>query len=269
MMGCASKRVAVSKDITYLEAGAAAKITTQKLDVYAPLKPAEPGDVFIFLHGGSWNKGKKSLYRFLGKRLARKDIVAVIPDYPLSPAANYNDMTLAVAKSVKWIKTNIKNYGGNPGRIFVAGHSAGGHLAALVAIRNQYFDSVGIANPVKGAILIDAAGLDIYGFLQEQKFKDGNTFLRTFTADSVIWKEATPLYHLHRNMPPMLIYTGGKTYYNIKNSNEKFVSALKTYVPVPDYHVMKGKRHIPMIFQLYRSKNPMYAEMITFMRAQK
>jgi acetyl esterase/lipase len=159
--------------------------------------------------------------------MARKNVLTVIIDYPKSPLANYDEMAMDAAKAVKWVKENIERYGGDPNAIFISGHSAGGHLSALITVSNEYFDKLGIVSPVKGIILIDAAGLDMYSYLEEENLKTGNTFLQTFTTNPATWKKASPLYHLHKGMPPMLIYRGGKTYPSIEASNEKFVAALK------------------------------------------
>ena len=266
---CAFKSIRRSKNITYLQQGDFVNIPTQKLNVFAPRHPKQLKDVFIFIHGGNWNSGNKALYSFFGTRLARKNVVAVIIDYPLSPEYKYYDMALASAQAVNWVKKNIEKYGGDPNRIFVSGHSAGGHLAALISVRNNYFDTLGIANPIAGTILIDAAALDMYGYLKSEDFDDDNTYLKTFTTDSAQWKAASPLYFLHSNMPPMLIYQGGKTYPSIKESNEKFIAALKPFAPATPFHLLKGKKHIPMILQFFNTCNPRYKEIISFMKETK
>lgn len=198
--------------------------------------------------------------------MARKDVLAVIIDYPLSPKAQYNEMAIAVSRAVQWVKENIAPYGGNPNKIFISGHSAGGHLAALVAVRKEYFDSLGMSSPIKGAILIDAAGFDMYGYLREEKFPMDHTYYKTFTKNSASWKEASPLYHLHDDMPPMLIYRGEKTYPSILKSHEKFIKALKDFTPNPNYQILKRKKHVPMITQFFKPWNPRYDEIIEFMK---
>lgn len=264
IIGC--KSTSKFKNITYMESRHDNHSPAQQLTVFAPRKHGKQNDVLIFIHGGNWNSGKKSLYGFLGRRLARKGIVAVVIDYPLSPQAQYNDMAMAAARSVQWVQKNIERYGGDPSNIFVSGHSAGGHLAALISVRNNYFDTLSMKNPIRGAILIDAAGLDMYGYLKEEKFPPEHTYMRTFTSNPNAWKAASPLYHLHEGMPPMLIYLGGKSYPSIINSNQKFVKSLKSFVADPEFFILKGKKHIPMITQFLRSGNPLYAEMIEFMK---
>ena len=262
--GCAFKSIHRSKNISYLPAATGKAV--QQLNIFAPKRNGVLKPVLIFIYGGSWNSGRKGLYSFFGTRFARKDVLTVIADYPKSPKANFEEMATDVAQAVKWVKENIAAYGGEPENIFLSGHSAGGHLAALVGIKKDYFKRVGIPNPLKGLILIDAAGLDMYGYLLNEGFEEGNTYLNTFTTDPKKWKEASPLYYLHDSMPKMLIYRGGRTYPSIEEGNQKFVTALKTYVTKPDYHILEGKKHVPMILQFFNTGNPRYKEIVGFMK---
>lgn len=269
LCSCAFKSINRSKNITYLPADETANKPAQTLNIFSPKKSAQLKEVLIFVYGGSWNSGRKEIYNFFGTRWARKDVVTVVVDYPKTPKAGYDEMAIDVAKAVKWVKENIKNYGGNPDKIFISGHSAGGHLAALVAIKKEYFSRVGIANPLKGIILIDAAGLDMYGYLKSENFEPGNSYLNTFSNDPKIWKEASPIYFLHKDMPPLLIYRGSRTYPSIEVSNEKFVTALKAFVPDPNYKILAGKKHVPMIAQFFNTGNLRYKEIKTFMKSVK
>ncbi len=266
---CAFKRVTRSKNITYLSPDSLQNKPEEKLNIFAPHNRDTLKNVLVFVYGGSWNSGKRSLYNFFGSRWARKNVVTVIIDYPKSPAANYDEMAMDIAKGVKWIKENIKQYGGNPDKIFISGHSAGGHLATLITVRNDYFDKVGIVNPIKGNILIDAAGLDMYNYLKQENFSVDNHLIQTFTNDPQNWKAASPIYHLHIGMPPMLMYVGEKTYSSIRQGNDAFLRKLKDLNYNPACHILKGKKHIPMITQFIYTGNSRYKEIIEFMRTEK
>lgn len=264
---CSFRGVSRSKNVTYLEAYQIDSVPEQSLNIFAPRRPKELKNVFVFIHGGNWNSGRKEIYSFLGNRMARKGVVAVIIDYPLSPEATYKEMAQSSASAVSWIYENIIDYGGDPENIFVSGHSAGGHLAALIAVRDEYFSSRGKINPIKGAIMIDAAGLDMYGYLQESNYAEDNTYIKTFTNDPVIWREASPMYHLHNNMPPFLIYRGGRTYKSIIKSNDRFVSTLEEYVGSVDYTIQDNKSHVQMITQFIWTWNSNYREILDFMES--
>lgn len=266
--GCASltKRITRTLDLAYVPADEPTFDSVRhRLDVYAPRRRATPKKVLVFIHGGNWNSGSKDLYRFLGSRMARKGVVTAIINYRLSPQVHYPGMATDATLAVKWVKENIGAFGGDPNQIFVSGHSAGGHLAGLITVREQYFDSLGIESPVKGAILIDAAGLDMYTYLREKQFAEGHTYLQTFTANPEMWKEASVLYHLHPEAPPLLIYRGGRTYPSIIKSHKAFLKAYREYVPAPNFKIQRRKRHIPMIVQFIFTWNPRYKEMLRFM----
>ncbi|MDF2437506.1 MAG: esterase [Bacteroidota bacterium] len=269
LTGSSSCRITKHKNITYLPEDRSAKIDEKKLDVFAPKDVSSKKDVLIFLHGGGWSHGKKSLYSFFGKRLARKDVVGVIVSYPLSPDVDWNGMAEASAKAVKWVKENIDQYGGDPSRVFISGHSAGGHLSALITVKEEYFNKVGLKDPVKGVILIDAAGLDMFNYLKKQDANGDKHYQGAFSSDPANWKKASPIYFLHKGIPPMLILTGEKTYPNIKESNQRFIKEFSQYRSDVKYIEVKRKRHIPMIFQFYNSHNKLYNEMLSFMKEQK
>jgi dipeptidyl aminopeptidase/acylaminoacyl peptidase len=269
LSGCSLRPITRTKDVVYLAQDKVSSQQEQRLNIFAPKSKKVLKDVIVFIHGGNWNSGRKGQYNIIGSPWAKKEIVYVIIDYPLTPSATYKEMAIASAKSVKWVKENIAQYGGNPERIFVSGHSAGGHLAALIAIDNSYFENLNIKNPIAGTILIDAAGLDMYGYLMEEKFPKENTYIKTFTNDPKIWKEATPLYHLHKNMPPMIMFRGGKSYPSIISSNEKFVKTLTDYVSGTPYHVQKNKKHVPMITQFFFPWNRRYGQIKQFMSSVK
>ena len=183
--------------------------------------------------------------------------------------SNDGIMAICPQRLVKWVKENIERYGGNPEKIFISGHSAGGHLATLVSIRNDYFEKLGIVNPIKGDVLIDAAGLDMYSYLKQEKLPADNTIIQTFTNNPEKWKAASPIYHLHKGMPPMLIYVGEKTYPSIRAGNDELVKELKSLDYNTPYHILKGKKHKPMITQFFNTANPRYKEIIEFMKKEK
>ncbi len=256
---CAVRKTA---NLTYQ--AATSQFPAQQLDVYAPRKVKSPRPVLVFIHGGNWNSGKKSQYWPMGRNFARKGVVTVIIEYPLSPAANYDEMAKASVKAVQWTVENIGKYGGDTSRLFLSGHSAGGHLAALIGLDDAYFKALDMKNPTTGLVLIDAAGLDMYNYLLEKKYDADNTYIKTFTNDPKIWKKASPRYYLREDMPPMLIYRGGETYESIEKSTEAFMGDYRKFVSNPRYQVLKGKKHVPMIVQFFFPWNRHFPEIVKF-----
>lgn len=240
------------------------------LDVYAPRHSKEPKPVLVFIHGGNWAHGHKKLYRFFGKGMARKGLVSVVIDYRLAPNADYKGMATDAARSIKWVKEHISAYGGDSTKIFVSGHSAGGHLAALVATDDSYFKSLGMPQPLKGSILIDPFGTDMYTYLRiSQAPQDSAYYYPVFTSNPEVWKKASPVFHLHNGMPPFLLFVGGNTYPAIAYGTNQLQTALIPYQPDVKLIPVKRKHHVGMIFQFINPGNKAYKEILEFIRQQK
>ncbi|MDI1322790.1 MAG: alpha/beta hydrolase [Algoriphagus sp.] len=269
IQGCAFQQVTRSKNLTYLKADSKKSLPEKQLNVFAP-KGAKDLPVLIFIHGGSWKSGNKEIYDFLGSRMARKEIVTVIIDYPLAPANQIQSMELAAVQSVIWTRKNIEKFGGNPDQIFISGHSAGGHLAALVGIKESNFLNPEIQNSLKGAILIDPAGLDMYWYLQETAgTEDGTKYLGAFTEDPEVWKAASPIYFLDGETLPILIMEGEKTYPGIRLTVDRFRKEAEVKEVPLDYEFYKNKKHIPMITQFFWTGNRGYKEVLGFIEENK
>lgn len=106
----------------------------QDLDIYVPKKLAKPATVVVFFYGGYWRYGNKRGYRFVGEALTSKGIITVIPNYRLYPKVSWRGIVNDGGLAYRWVERHIKQYGGNPRRVFVMGHSAGGYIAAMVAL---------------------------------------------------------------------------------------------------------------------------------------
>lgn len=235
-----------------------------QLDVFKSKKADSMQPVFIFVHGGNWNSGSKNQYFLIGNRLAKKGVTTVIIDYPLAPKANYEAMTLTVAKACIWSEKSISKYGGDPKRITAGGHSAGGHLAALAAMDQRFFDSLGYTSPIKALVNIDAGGLDMYGYLRHENLDSSHTYFDSFTKDPETWKRASPLFHINDQTPPILTLLGEETYPSIKSSNRKFYNALLKVQPDARRIVVSKKKHVAMITQFFNGNNNLYDDLVKF-----
>lgn len=260
---CAVKSITRSKNITYLQK--TEELPEKQLNIFAP-KKASKAPVLIFIHGGSWHSGRKEIYDFMGSRLARRGVVTVIIDYPLAPDYQVPAMEKASARAVQWVKEHISNYGGNPEEIYVSGHSAGGHLAALLAIKNEPWDELGVSNPLKGAILNDPAGLDWYWFLNEVRDRpDGKDNYDAFTDNPDTWKAYSPIYFLTGNEIPMLIMEGEKTYPGIRLTIDRFRKEADSKGLEYTYSYYPKTKHIPMVTQFFFTWSKGYKDVLGFM----
>ena len=108
----------------------------QQLDVYAPAAAAPAGGhpVVVFFYGGSWNRGERADYRFVGEALAARGVLTLVADYRLYPEVRYPDFLADCALALAWGLREAGRLGGNPQRVFVMGHSAGAYNAAMLAL---------------------------------------------------------------------------------------------------------------------------------------
>ena len=267
LSSCAFKSITRSKEITYLQPSAT--LPEKNLNVFAP-KKADKAPVLIFIHGGSWNSGRKEIYDFMGSRLARRGVVTVIIDYPLAPTHKLPAMEKSSLMAVKWVKDNISSYGGDPDQIYVSGHSAGGHLAALVAIKKEPWKELGMTNPLKGAILNDPAGLDWYWFLTERKEKyNAEDNYDAFTSNPETWKTYSPIYELDGTEIPLLIMEGERTYPGIRLTIDRFRKEAEAKGTPLTYSIYPKTKHIPMITQFFFTWSKGYEDVLGFMGVEK
>ncbi|MBF9141575.1 alpha/beta hydrolase [Hymenobacter properus] len=241
------------------------------LDVYSPKKAAPQAagyPVVLFIHGGSWTSGNKNIYSFIGRRLAKQGVVAVVINYRLAPAVHVPEQAADCARALAWTVQHIARYGGDPQRVFVMGHSAGGGLAALLATDDALLARNGLPqNPVRGAILDDPAGLDMYSYLKEMRYEGDAQYKVPFGHDPAVWKEMSAIYKIRPGIPPFLFYLGGETYPSISGSAGRFRDRLKAIGQAPTYTIIPGRHHIPMVLQLYWQHNIIYQGLLKFVGA--
>jgi acetyl esterase/lipase len=117
----------------------------RKLDVYRPKDAKAGAPVVVFFYGGNWVGGERADYAFVGRALASRGIVTVIADYRLYPEVSYPDFLKDAAQAVAWARQSAARYGGDPGRLYVMGHSAGAYNAAMVALDARWLAEQGLS----------------------------------------------------------------------------------------------------------------------------
>jgi arylformamidase len=131
------------------------------LDIYAP-DGAKNLPVVFWIHGGGWQQGDKTDIQIKPRVFAERGFVFVSTNYRLLPHVDMSVLTQDVAKSLGWVHKHIAEYGGDPRRIFVMGHSAGAQLAALICIDDRYLKAEGVPFDVlKGCVPVDGDTYDL------------------------------------------------------------------------------------------------------------
>ncbi|WP_206240202.1 alpha/beta hydrolase [Novosphingobium terrae] len=209
----------------------------QTLDVYAPrVHGAGQLAVIVFFYGGSWNSGTKEGYSFLGRALAARGFLVVIPDYRLVPQVRYPAFLQDNAEAVRWIRSHVSEWGGDPDRLILAGHSAGAYNAAMLALDPHWLGQDRRA--VKG--LIGLAGP--YDFLP---FK-GPVVEKAFAgvADPVATQ---PVHYAHRGDPPAFLATGDKDTLVLPRNSDALAEGLRSHDVLVERRRYPGVGHVGLI----------------------
>ena len=197
----AQLRAGMATGIKLTRSIAYAEHSRHRLDVCRPAA-AVAAPVVVFFYGGAWRSGNKGLYRYVAKALARRGYVAVVPDYRIFPQARYPDFLEDGAQVVRWAKDNIGRFGGDPDKIFLKGHSAGAHIAAMLSIDARWLHRVGLAPGRDIAGLIGISGPYDYLPLRDETLK--------VIFGGANRPETQPIFHVAPGAPPALLMTGGR-----------------------------------------------------------
>ena len=166
------------------------------LDIYHP-KTEKGLPVVIWFHGGGLTSGKK----YLPGELRDQGMCIVAPNYRLSPNVKAATCIEDAAAAVAWVFENIGQYGGDPEKIFISGHSAGGYLASMVGLDKKWLEAHEIdANRIAG--LIPFSGHTITHFTIRKE--------RGIPGEQPVIDEFAPLYHVRADAPPLLLITGDR-----------------------------------------------------------
>ena len=149
----------LTPDVPYVEGGH----ERQVLDIYTPEAPSDgPLPVIFWIHGGGWQAGDKSDVALKPRALTERGFVFVSPNYRLLPDVSMDELTGDVVKALGWVHGNITEYGGDPRRIVVGGHSAGAQLAALICTDDRLLEAEGVPFDVlEGCVPVDGDTYDI------------------------------------------------------------------------------------------------------------
>ena len=233
----------------------------QALDVWAPAEASErPRPVVIFWHGGGWVKGDRAGYAFAGRALAREGFVVVIPDYRKVPQVRFPAFIEDGAEAVRWTRDNVRRYGGDPERIAFAGHSAGAHTAALLALDPRWL----CAQNVDPAIVKAAVGLsgpyDFYPFDKKRSIDAMAAWPQP--------RDTQPIAFARRDAPPLLLATSeADTVVRPRNANNLAARLRELSAPVTlkNYGELSHEEVVMAFSRPFRGKGPVLRDTVAFL----
>jgi len=239
----------------------------QRLDVYVPGKSvpdqAANRPVVIFWYGGSWVKGSKAEYAFVGTALAEHGFVAVLPDYRLYPQVTFPAFDADGARAVAWVEQHIREFGGDPRNIVLMGHSAGGHTAAFLALDHAFLSQYG-ANPRCISGLVGLSGTYV---LVPDTAELRATFPAPYTEAD--WQ---PIRFVDADSPPTLLLHGLADKEVAPREAEELRDALtRAHIPV-ELHLYPHRGHAATVASfalIARWHTPAFTEAVDFIDGLK
>ena len=239
------------KNIAYYE-GNDADPVKHKLDLYLP-KGQKGFPVILFIHGGAWKNGNKELYGKLGDAFCSNGIGVVVANYRLTPKVQHPGHIQDVARAFAWINKNIGKYGGRADQVFVMGHSAGGHLSALLASDESYLKAQNLSmGSVRGAIPISGV------------YRIGGERMAAVFGDEGARKNASPLTHVNGNHPPFLIIYADQDFKGCDKMSDEMCKALQQHKADASILEIKDRNHISIIRNMAHEDDPATQAILKF-----
>lgn len=272
------------------------------LDLYLP-KGCKDFPVVFLVHGGAWICGDNrccGLYASVGEFLARHGVGAVLPNYRLAPGVKHPEHIMDVARAFAWTRRHIGAYGGNPEQIILAGHSAGGHLVALLATDESYLNAEGLSTAdIKGVIAVSGvyhippgamgfrlggASPDAFRFNQIAPMRSSgppererwfhfngipmslDPYWPAFGSDAETRAEASPVNHVRPGLPPFLILHAENDLPTLPAMAREFHAALLKCGVDSTLIEVAGRNHSSICFRAIGAKDAVGEAMLDFVR---
>jgi len=229
-----------------------------RLDIYAPEQRGAPAPVVFFIYGGGWNRGERSDYQFVGRALASRGFVTVIADYRLVPEVTYPGFLEDSANALRWVQDNIANYGGDPNRLFLAGHSAGAYNAVMLALDPSFRQEYGVTMPIL-AVAALSGPYDFYPFEYDE--------VRNAFGQAPNPEGTQPINLITAEAPPMYLATGTSDPIVRMQNTERFAGRLRAqgvWVTTQYYDGFGHMEPVIALGALWRWRMPVLDDMVGF-----
>ena len=234
-----------------------------KLDVWAPQRrSASSLPVVVFFYGGGWVAGERGDYGFAGRAFAARGFVAIVPDYRLVPNVRFPTFLQDGALAIKWARDHAAEFGGDPLRISLSGHSAGAYEAAMLALDRHYLTDVGVDPGIIRSAALLSGPYDFYPFTEQR----GRDALGQWPHPA----ETQPITFARRDAPPLLLMHGTADTVVRPRNSERLAARLTALGAPVELRLYPGKSHVDTVKSLsplFRGTTPALADSVAFLSA--
>ena len=214
----------------------------QKLDVYRPAKPDATAPVIVFFYGGSWKSGERGQYRFVGEALTRRGYTVAVPDYRLYPDVTFPAFMTDAARAMRWVKKNIATKDGKSRPLFIGGHSAGAHIAALLATDRRYLNEEGLS-PESICGVIGLAGPYVF---DPKKYRSTRAVFAGLESTDI----ARPVKRISGKIPPFLLLHGDNDTTVLPYNTTEFAAGLRKAGNAAQTRILPGIGHSKILLSI-------------------
>lgn len=233
------------------------------LDIYPALGSRGPAPVVVFLHGGSWQRGRREYYRFVGHALSARGVLVVVPDYRKAPRHRFPTFVEDAAAATAWAREHAAALGGDPARLFLMGHSAGAHMAALVGTDRRYLEPWGL-RPADLAGVIGLAGPYEFDAALDRRIEK-----RVF-GDVDEWVRTQPVHFVDGDEPPFLLLHGRSDHRVRAANSESLARRLRGAGRPVTLKLLPRVGHIGLVNGFYSPRfSPALGETVEWMRERQ
>jgi acetyl esterase/lipase len=244
-----------------------------RLDLFLPRGTNWP--LMVFIHGGALNSGDKALrvcgadvYGNIGRFYAAHGIGVAVINYRLQPAVTWREQVDDVAQAIAWAYSRMGSFGGDSSRLFVAGHSAGAHLAAHVALDCRPLERLGLSPSIlSGVVAASGAALDLTDTKTYELGHRLRHYERRFRCGDPTdaWrKEASPITYVGCNAPPFLIFYAARESKALQRQSQLLHEALQRNGVPSRLVIVPGQNHCRIVLTLSREDRISAQEILKF-----
>lgn len=223
----------------------------EQLDIYAADPPG--GAVLVYIHGGYWRSGSKEDNCNFAPTFTKRGATVVLIEYDLCPQVTVTDIVRQSRASIAWVYKNIVRYGGDPSKIFISGHSAGGHLTSM-ALANDWTKQGMPQDCIKGAVATSGVfDLDMVMKISVQE---------QVRMTQEVAKLNSPFENPPKVKCPLVVAVGGAEPKGWQQMSEDYFNYVNQQGMNVEYLIVPGANHYTMSEKLLDDTNPLTQAMI-------